>query len=125
MYWWHLVLTLSAAATTSTTLAASDYVYFRPAVAEVMPLEADSTPYAELVRRFYGPGHDFSDYSRHATRSSPILQRHSAGSSPQPSGPYFAHELKESKKKPQQRRPLSATSWNVAAPNEELPVSIF
>jgi len=61
------------------------YHYVRPE--PVLPPSPSGTS-----GKLHGPEHDYTDYSRHYTRSDQSGRNSAA--QPPPSGPYFAHELK-------------------------------
>lgn len=63
------------------------YHYVRPE--PVLPPSPSGTSSSS---KLYGPEHDYTDYSRHYTRSDQSGRNSAA--QPPPSGPYFAHELK-------------------------------
>lgn len=63
-------------------------------------------------RQFYPEDYDFSDYSRHITRSDPASRNSAAEQIP--SGPYFAQELKRYYHKPaEEPHKVYQTSWNM------------
>lgn len=63
-------------------------------------------------RQFYPENYDFSDYSRHITRSDPASRNSAAEQIP--SGPYFAQELKRYYHKPaEEPHKVYQTSWNM------------
>ena len=84
-------------------------------VASNAPASPAAAAAAEAVyEAFYGPGYDFSDYSRHVTRTN-LKQRYSGDGSP-PSGPYFAHDIgalqNELHNELQYSSSSSSPSWN-------------
>ncbi len=75
------------------------------------PPPAQPTPW----QHFYPDNYDFTDYSRHVTRSDPTSRNSEAQLVP--SGPYFAQELKNIYHKrpvdPEPERKVYQTSWNL------------
>ena len=63
-------------------------------------------------KQFYPENYDFTDYSRHITRSDPASRNSAAQQIP--SGPYFAQELKRYYHKPAaEEHKVYQTSWNM------------
>jgi hypothetical protein len=73
------------------------------------PIRSHST--APVWQQFYPENYDFTDYSRHITRSDPASRNSAAEQIP--SGPYFAQELKRYYHKPADEHKVYQTSWNM------------
>ena len=72
------------------------------------------TPQPTPWQHFYPDNYDFTDYSRHITRSDPASRNSQAQLVP--SGPYFAQELKtiyHKRPDPEPERKVYQTSWNL------------
>lgn len=104
---WLLVLLLIAE-------VASDYrdAFEYPFVMPRHPAPSVRTPsIAPAWQQFYPDNYDFSDYSRHITRTDPASRNSAAEQVP--SGPYFAQELKTYYHKPADEHKVYQTSWNM------------
>ncbi|XP_045029342.1 uncharacterized protein LOC116924091 isoform X2 [Daphnia magna] len=104
-----LLMLLLIAEVASDYRDAFEYPFVMPRHPAPAAVRTPST--AEPWRHFYPESYDFSDYSRHITRTDPASRNSAAEQVP--SGPYFAQELKRYYHKPADEHKVYQTSWNM------------
>ena len=106
---WLLILLLVSEATASDYRDAFEYPIITPRYPA--PAIRSHSMTRSSWQQFYPADYDFTDYSRHITRSDQASRNSAAEQIP--SGPYFAQELKRYYHKPADEHKVYQTSWNM------------